>query len=520
MSGSTVRPGVVLAVVCLSNFIASIDLTIINVALPTLSRVLKADNAEMQWIVDAYSLTAAGLLLSAGNIGDRYGRRGWLTIGLLVVAAASAVAANVGSAGAVIALRAAMGIGAAIILPTTLALVTNIFADSTQRARAIGIWSAFYGIGVIVGPIIGGWLLEHFALGSIFWINVPIAVVAIIGANIFVPTSRHNGRPPIDLPGLLLSAIGVTLMTYSIIEAPKVGWISAQTSAGFVIATILLVLFVRHERRTPHPMLDLSIFTNRRFAGGSIAVTVAYLALCGFVFVASQYLQFVTAYSALQTGIRLLPLAGSYAFASVLAPRFVERLGTTVVVTSGLGLFACAVASAAAFSAATPYWAIAAAMICLAGGLGLTMAPATESIMGSLSIGAAGVGSAVTGVTRQLGGCLGVAIVGSVFASAYTKSLESSEALTHIDHVTRAAMRQSMASAQDLISRAPLSQSPGIRHAVESAFLDAMALGCVTCAAFALAGAVTVAFVLPGGARSETSVGAPDTPDSLVTSPD
>lgn len=497
MDKSRARPGVVLAVLCLANFIASIDLTIINVALPTFARVLKADNAELQWIVDAYSLTAAGVLLSAGNFGDRYGRRGWLNVGLAVVAAASTVAAHAGSADALIAARAVMGIGAAIILPTTLALITNVFADTAQRARAIGAWSACYGIGVIVGPIIGGWLLEHFALGSIFWINVPIAVLAIAGTSLFVPTSRHTTPPPADIPGLLLSALGVILLTYTIIEAPNVGWLGARTAAGVVTSVILLALFLRRERRIAHPMLELSIFANGRFSGGSVAVTAAYLALCGFIFIAAQYLQFVTSYNAMEAGLRLLPLACSYAAASVVAPRLVERLGTTAVVTGGLATFAVAVAWAGTFTADTAYWTIATAMIALAAGLGLTMAPATESIMGSLSRGSAGVGSAVTGVTRQLGGCLGVAIVGSVFASVYRRSLDHIDSLSHFDAATRVAMQRSMASARDCLRLLPESQARELSRAVDSAFLNGMWVSCLACAGFAVVGAIIVAFLLP-----------------------
>jgi len=505
-SRGRVHPGVVIAVVCVSNFVASIDLTIVNVALPTLSRVMKADNAELQWVVDAYSLTSAGLLLPAGNLGDRYGRRGWLNIGLALFAATSAIAASVDSAGALIAARAVMGVGAAVIFPTTLALVTNIFTDATQRARAIGIWSAMNGIGIAVGPITGGWLLEHFALGSIFWINVPIALLALAGTSLFVPTSRDPARPPTHFAGLVVSAIGVTVLTYTLIEAPNIGWISARTCAGFALAAIMLPLFCWLERRTSHPMLDWSIFADRRFSGGSVAVTTAYLALCGFIFIGTQYLQFVTAYLPLEAGVRLLPLAVSFAGASVLAPRVVERFGTTAVVTAGLLIFAAALAASGGFGPHTPYWVIGAAMALLGGGLGLTMAPATEAIMGSLSLANAGTGSAVTGVTRQLGGCLGVAIVGSVFASVYTRALPDDAKLSDLDPAARAALRQSMAGAEHVLGRLPAAQAQAVRPLVESAFLDGVWAGCLTCAGFAVAGAVVVAILLPARAHRHQEV--------------
>lgn len=490
-------PAVALLVMCLSNFVASIDLTIVNVALPTLSRDLNADNAELQWIVDAYSLTGAGLLLSAGNLGDRYGRRGWLTAGLAIFAATSAIAASAKSPETLIAARALMGVGAAIIYPTTLALITNIFVDPSQRAKAIGLWSAMTGLGVIVGPITGGWLLGHFSFGSIFWVNVPIAVSAIIGANLCVPTSRDRTPPPLDLAGLLLSATGVTALTYTIIEAPNLGWTSGQTFSGFAVATLLLGGFVWWEQRTAHPMLDLLIFTDRRFAGGSIAVTAAYLALGGFVFVMTQYLQFVTDYSPFETGVRLLPIAVSVAVASILAPRFAERFGATAVVTAGLVVFGSAMAWSATFSTSTPYLIIGTAMALLGGGLGLTMAPATDAIMGSLSPATAGVGSGVTGATRHLGGTFGVAIVGSVFASVYMQQLESDHALPTANSWLHGSLRQSMAEAEQVLGQLPETQAQNLRHVVESAFLDGVWVSCLVCAGIALVAAVAVALVLP-----------------------
>ncbi|SON59929.1 Antiseptic resistance protein [Mycobacterium simulans] len=497
MSRPRVRPEVALGVMCLSNFVASIDVTIVNVALPTLSRDLRADNAELQWIVDAYSLTAAGFLLTAGNLGDRYGRRGWLIVGLAIFGVTSAVAGSVGSAEALIAARAAMGLGAATIFPTTLALITNVFVDPTQRAKAIGLWSAIAGLGVVVGPIAGGWLLGQFPWGSIFWINVPIAAVAIVGAALFVPTSRDPARPPLDFPGLFLSGIAVTALTYTIIEAPNVGWTGGRTLTGLAGSAVMLATFLWHERRTSHPMLDLSIFADRRFAGGSIAVTTAYLTLCGFVFVMTQYLQFVTAYTPFQTGLRLLPLALSFAVASILAPRFAGRFGTPSVVAGGLAVYAAAIAWSGTFDTSTQYLVIAAAMALLGGGLGFTMAPATDAIMTSLSPATAGVGSAVTGATRQLGGTLGVAIIGSVFASVYTEKLDRSTALFYTTPRAHGSMRQSMAEAERVLGQLPATQAQSVRHAVESAFLDSVWASCLVCTAVAAAAAAAVAVVLP-----------------------
>ncbi len=364
-------------------FVISVDATIVNVALPTLSRDLSADTAQLQWIVDAYTLVMSGLLLSVGSLSDRYGRRGWLNSGLALFAITSAIAAQANSADSLIAARAAMGVGAAVIFPTTLGLITNIFTDPVRRAKAIGLWAAMVGVGVAVGPISGGWLLDHFSWGSIFLVNVPTATVAIIGGILFVPTSRDPATPPVDLPGLLLSAVGVTTLVYTVIEAPGWGWTSTRAAVGFTMAAIVLAAFAVWERRSTHPMLDVTVFFNRRFSGGSLAVTAGFLTLFGFIFVITQYFQFIKDYSAFEAGVRLLPVAISIAVASLLGPQLVERLGTTAVVAGGLAVFATGLAWASTVDAATPYREIAMQMLLLGSGLGLTTAPATEAIMGS-----------------------------------------------------------------------------------------------------------------------------------------
>jgi predicted MFS family arabinose efflux permease len=283
----------------------------------------------------------------------------------------------VNSADALIAARAAMGVGAAVIFPTTLSLITNIFADPIKRAKAIGLWAAMVGVGVAAGPITGGWLLEHFWWGSIFMVNVPVAVVAIVGGVLFIPTSRDPAAPRVDVPGLFLSAIGITALVYTVIEAPTWGGGSGRTAAGFALAIVVLAGFGMWEWRSSHPMLDVSVFANRRFSGGSLAVTAGFLTLFGFIFVITQYFQFIKSYSAFETGVRLLPVAASIVVGSVLGPRLVEKIGTTAVVASGLAIFAAGLAWASTADAATPYLEIAAQMVLLGGGLGLTTGPAS-----------------------------------------------------------------------------------------------------------------------------------------------
>jgi len=525
------HPIAALAVICLSVFVISVDATIVNVALPTLSRELDADTAQLQWIVDTYTLVIAGLLLSAGSLSDRYGRRGWLSLGLALFAGTSAVAAQVHSADALIAARAAMGVGAAVIFPTTLALITNIFTDPVLRAKAIGVWAAMTGVGVAAGPITGGWLLEHFSWGSIFLVNVPVAVVAIVGGILFVPTSRDPAAPPLDIGGLILSSIGVAALVYTVIEAPNWGWSSARTAIGFGVGVVVLAGFAVWERRFGHsrqrgrhaarrqadyrhppharsrrrvpqraPMLDVSVFANRRFSGGSLAVTAGF-PLFGFIFVITQYFQFIKSYSAFETGVRLLPVAVSIAVASVLGPRMVESVGTRVVVAAGLAIFAAGLGWASTVDAATPYIQIAMQMVLLGGGLGLTTAPATESIMGSLSADKAGVGSAVDDTTRELGGTLGVAIVGSVFASVYSGGIGSASAVAALPVDVRSTMKRSTAAAYKVIGQLPAERIAGVRDAVNQAFLDGFQIGALVCAAIALGAAVVVAGLLPARAR-------------------
>ena len=495
------HPIAALAVICLSVFVISVDATIVNVALPTLSRELDADTAQLQWIVDAYTLVMAGLLLSAGSLSDRYGRRGFLSSGLALFAVTSAFAAQVDSADGLIWARAAMGVGAAVIFPTTLSLITNIFPDPVKRAKAIGLWAAMVGVGVAAGPISGGWLLEHFSWGSVFMVNVPVVAVAIIGGILFVPTSRDPAAPSVDGPGLILSSIGITALVYTVIEAPNWGWGSAHTAAGFGVAVAVLAAFAWWERRTSHPMLDVSVFANRRFSGGSLAVTAGFLTLFGFIFVITQYFQFIKAYSAFETGVRLLPVAISIAVASIVGPRIVERIGTTAVVVAGLSIFAAGLAWASTVDASTSYVVIATQMVLLGGGLGLTTAPATESIMGSLSADKAGVGSAVNDTTRELGGTLGVAIVGSVFASIYSSRLGSDSAVAALP--ARGSRDDGTVDGRGTTGRRSIAAGRDRRRpsAVDNAFLDGMQVGSLVSAGIALGAAIVVAWLLPARAR-------------------
>jgi len=515
---SRIRRVAALATICLSVFVITVDGTIVNVTLPTLARELHASNTQLQWIVDAYILVFAGLLLAAGSLGDRYGRRGALAVGLLVFAAASAFASQAGSASTLVGARAAMGVGAALIFPTTLALLTNIFTGA-ERARAIGVWAAMTGVGVATGPIVGGWLLEHFWWGSVFLVNVPIAATAIVAGRLFVPTSKDPTTPPVDVGGVVLSVAGVTAVIYTIIEASGWGWGSARTLGGLAVGAFVLGVFGLWERRQRHPMLDLRVFSNRRFSGGSLAITASFFALFGFIFLITQYFQFVRAYTAFETGVRLLPVAASIALASVIGQRLAARAGTTVVVAGGLGLFSAGLAWASTASTATSYGEIAAQMVLLGAGMGFTTAPATESIMGSLSVNKAGVGSAVNDTTRELGATLGVAVVGSVFASVYGGDLAHHRAIAALPGPARTAAGRSLAAAYQVAGGLPAQPARGVITAANHAFLNGLQAGSLVSAAVAGAAALGIITLLPARAAPTPQPAAPEPAPEPVETP-
>ena len=490
------RRWAILAVTALAVFVTVLDGTIVNVALPSLSRDLGASTRQLQWIVDAYLLVFTGLLLAAGGLGDRFGRKRSLVIGLAVFAVTSAFAGSAGSAGALIFGRALMGIGAALIFPATLAIIANVFTDPKERAAAIGVWSATSGVAVAAGPIIGGWLLESYWWGSVFYINLPVAAVAITAAVVLIPESKDDATPRLDVGGLLLSIAAISALVFTIIEAPEWGWSSTATLAGFTVAASLLFTFVRWELRSEHPMLPVRIFRNLRFSAASVAVTSAFFALFGFIFLITQYFQLIRGYGPLEAGLRTIPVAVSIAVASIVSPKLAERFGTTRVVATGLFLMSGGFTWVSTASVATPYPEIVGQMILLGVGLGLTTAPATESIMGSLPADKAGIGSAVNDTTRELGGTLGVAIIGSVFSSIYIGSLRSSPVVEALPVEAQEATEESVAAAQFVAPQLG-EAGPAYLTAVNDAFLSGLSVATLVAGGVALAGAVFAARFLP-----------------------
>jgi EmrB/QacA subfamily drug resistance transporter len=493
------RRWLTLGVLCLSLFVIVMDNTIVNVALPTLVTDLGTSISQLQWVVDSYTLVFAGLLLTAGSLGDRFGRRGALNIGLVIFGAASAFAAFAGGVNALVAARAVMGIGAALIMPATLSILTNVFTDARERAIAIALWSAVAGIAVALGPVSGGFLLEHFWWGSVFIINVPVVIIALLAGRMLVPTSRDPAAPRIDWVGGTLSIVGLSALVWSIIEAPDRGWTSSAVIGGFALAAVVLAAFVQWELSRAEPMLDLRFFTNPRFTAASAAITLIAFALFGFIFMATQYLQFILGYSALSAGLHTLPFAAAVVATAPLSSKLVDRFGTKLVVSFGLLLFAAGMLNAAGTSLGSTYSRVFIAMVLMGGGMGLASAPATESIMGSLPKAKAGVGSAVNDTTRELGGAFGVAIIGSVMSSLYGARL--GERLG--DSVPTPALdtaKESMGAALGVGDQVGGSQGEQIVAAAREAFVYAMTRASFVTAAFALLGAVVAWRWLPARA--------------------
>jgi EmrB/QacA subfamily drug resistance transporter len=496
MNPSASRRGLILAAVCLAAFAINVDTTIVNVALPSLTRQLGAGTRDLQWIVDGYNLAFAALVLSAGSLGDRFGRRPALITGLLGFAVSSAAAALCSSPGELVAARFVMGAFAALIFPTTLAVISNTFPERSERAKAIGVWGAVTGLGVAIGPVSGGLLLSAFSWPSVFVALVPVALLAAAVVARVVPESRDADAAPLDFAGLLTATLTIGTLVYTIIEAPGRGWGSADSLAGFVATIAVGVAFVQIERRREHPMLDVRLFSERAFSAASGAVTVAFFALFGFIFLITQYFQFIRGYGSLSTGARILPVALSIAAASVLGARLAARLGTRAIVSSGLVMFGGAFLWIAQSGTTTPYPVIVVQMLLMGSGLGLTSAPATESILSVLSPAKAGVGSAVNDATREAGGTLGVAIIGSVYASLYTSSLAHG-AGAHLSAGALDNAKSSVGAGLAVASRVPAAAHGPVLDAVQSAFMSGLHAGCLVAAGVCALGALG-ALALPG----------------------
>jgi EmrB/QacA subfamily drug resistance transporter len=498
----------ILGVLCLALLVVGIDGTIVNVALPTFVTELHASASELQWVVDAYTIVFASFLLIAGNSGDRLGRKPCFLAGLVVFVGGSLGCALVHTPSHLILLRGVQGLGAAFIMPATLSILTNAFPDEFERARAIALWAGVSGLGVAIGPLAGGFLLEHFWWGSIFLVNLPIVALALVGVVAIVPNSRDEAAGKLDLLGTVLSTAGLIALLYGIIEGPGAGWGSPHIVASFVAGAVLLSGFVFWERSTDHPILDVRFFANARFSAASVAVTLVFFAMFGALFFVSQYLQFVLGYSALQCGVRLLPVAVVLMIAAPLSAKLVARWGTKIVVAAGLGLVAAALLLYTQVTAHSGYGLIAAILVVVGAGMGLAMAPATDSIMGALPPEKAGVGSATNDTTREIGGALGVAILGTITHAGYTAHLTAHPQFAQLETAApqaAAVVKSSVGGAAIVASKLPADLATTLQRFANEAFVAGTHRAVILGAVVAALGALVAALFLP--ARAERRAG-------------
>ncbi|MGX7681925.1 DHA2 family efflux MFS transporter permease subunit [Jatrophihabitans sp. DSM 45814] len=513
----------ILAVLCLSLLVVVIDNTILNTALPTLARELNATTSDLQWITDAYTLVFAALLIVAGALGDRYGRRGALLLGLSIFALGSAAAAMSTSADMLIVFRAVMGLGGAFVMPATLSIITAVF-PTKERAGAIGAWSAIAGIGIVIGPTLGGFLLNHFYWGSVFWVNVPLVAIAIAAVYFVVPSmpgsasAKSAGR--LDVLGALLSAAAMVAVIDAVIEGPNRGWLGVSTLGELALGVALFAAFIVRELRIDNPLLDVRVFRHRAFSAAAAAVGVTFFALFGSLFALTQYLQLVHGYSPLSAGLRAMPFAVAVMIAAPSSSLLVRRFGVRVVIPAGLTAMATGLLILTQATPTSSFYYLSLGVAIMGAGMGLVMAPAGESIMTVLPVSQAGVGSAVNDTVQELGGSLGVAVLGSVVSGAFRHSMDTAGLPGGVVEHARSSIAAADATAQSLTAQGGpaaaglASHLTGVAH---DSFTSAMTTGFTVAAIVALLGAGAVAISLPRKSRgmaSPTSKAAGERADS------
>ncbi|MFB7620057.1 MFS transporter [Kitasatospora sp. NPDC056181] len=481
--GPAVRHNLVLLVTCLALATVVAAMASLNVALPDIARETRGSQTQLSWIIDAYSLVFAALLLPAGALGDRFGRRRALLVGLALFGGGSGLAALTTDPTTLIALRGLLGVGAALVMPATLSTITGTFPRA-QRARAVSVWAAVAGASAVVGLLASGTLLELWSWRSVFLLNVLLALAALAGTLLFVPESADPDAPRLDVTGALLVMAGLGTLVYSVIEAPTRGWGEPVTLGGIAAGLAVLAGFVAWELRRRHPLLDPRLFRNRRFAAGSLSITCQFFAFFGYIFVIMQYLQLVRGDTALVAAVSVLPMAVTMVPLSRLSPRLTARFGDRGPWVTGLALIAAAMAAIGGLGADSPYWLLAAALLLLGAGSGLAMTPATTAITDALPRSLQNVGSAVNDLSRELGGALGIAVLGSVLSAGYRSNLD----VTGLPPQLADAARSSLAAAARI-------GGPVGEHA-RTAFVDGMHLTLLTGAGVAALAGVVVALLL------------------------
>ena len=503
----------VLAVLCVVLLIVVLDNTILNVALPRIQEDLHATQSQQEWMVDSYTLAFAGLLFTFGVLGDRLGRKRLLAGGLFVFGLGSVASAFAGSPDVLIATRTLMGIGGAAVTPSTLSVITNVF-DPRERGKAIGIWAGISGIAIAIGPITGGALLERFWWGSVFLINVPFVVIGLIAIAMIVPESKDPTPRHIDVPGVALSVVGLVGLVYGIIKGGENNqWGSAGTLVPLIGGAALLGVFVFLERRSDHPSLDVTLFKNPAFSAASVAISLVFFGLFGSTFFLTFYLQFDRGYTPLQAGVRLLPVAVAIL---VFAPRssaLSKRIGSKATVAGGMSLVLVAYLCYQLIYTHTSIWVLEALLLVQGIGMANVMAPATESIMSTLPRERAGAGSAVNNTLRQVGGALGVAILGSVLSTSYRGKISSTLDALHLPAAQHQAAGESIGALSQIIGRGGKPSGP-VWIKGQDAFVHAMHITSAGSALVVLAGLLVVLRWLPGKSAARPS-GAVETPEPV-----
>jgi EmrB/QacA subfamily drug resistance transporter len=488
---------VTLSVLCVTLLLISLDNTVLNVALPSIARNLHASSSELQWMVDAYAVAFAGLLLSLGALGDRVGRKWVFMAGLVIFGGGSAFAAWSKSPDVLTTARAVMGVGAAALMPCTLSILTNVFTTERDRARAIGIWSATTGIGVALGPILGGILLAHFWWGSVFLINLPIAVAGLVGTALFVPNSKntHAARP--DLIGAGVSVLGLSLLLWGIIEAPGRGWSSSLILGSLAGGLAVLAVFVAWERRVDHPMLPLRFFSNRRYSVAISSLALVLFALLGMFFLMTQYLQFDLGYSPLEAGVRIAPVALALLLIAPLSVLVAHKIGTKYVVSTGLCLVALAFGLLSRTTVYGTYRDSLVAFIIVGVGVALALAPCTESVMGSLPKQEAGVGSATSDTAMQVGGALGVGVLGTALNLRYQHLMTRAVHRVSVPVSIQKLVEGSLGAAINVARRAPMKLGEELAAVARRSFVSGMDEALIIACIVAALAALLVAVLLP-----------------------
>ena len=501
------RPGWVLAVMCLGAFMVFLDSAVVNTALPAISRDLGASTSTLQWVVNAYILILAGLLLVGGTVGDRFGRRRWFGIGVVIFGGAAGLASLAPNAETLIAFRAIQGLGAAFILPATLSIITNVFPRE-ERSKAIGIWVAAGSVGFIAGPVLGGALVDAIDWQAVFWMHLPVAAVALAGLRL-VPESRDSRHLPLDISGAILGTCGLIALVFGIIQGPDVGWTSPQILGAFAVAAVALGAFGIVEARSSAPMLPLRFFKQADFTGPMLVIGLMFLALVGMFFFLTLYFQLVQGNSAFRAGLFILPAAATVMVGAPISGALTKKFGPKLFAVIGSMAMLFGMLWLTQLDVGSSYLTVVIGLVAFGFGLGLALAPLTDTVMAAVPVNMAGTGSATNDVSRELGSALGIAVLGSVVNALYRSdvkvALEGTGVSADVVDKVSDGIGVAVITAGQLAAESP--QLAGIvTEAANVAFVDAITSVFYVGAGFVVAAVLIAITLVPSKMRSEQAV--------------